>query len=80
MPKKFFTKENLIIQQCIDLLKREDLKYELKMFLEPIINMLFNIINPYIYIFLGINVLVLILLIAILILLVFTVRNNKLGI
>ena len=31
-----------IIQECIELLKRDDLKYQLKMFLEPIINMIFN--------------------------------------
>ena len=61
------TKNNLIIQECIELLKRDDLKYQLKMFLEPIINMIFNILNPYIYILLGVTIIILILLIAILV-------------
>jgi hypothetical protein len=50
---------NLIIQQCIDLLRQDDLKYELKVFLEPVISMLFNVLNPSIYVFLTINILIL---------------------
>jgi len=61
---------NLIIQQCIDLLRQEDLKYEIKVFLEPIISMLFNILNPYIYVFLIINILMFVMVLSILILLV----------
>ena len=60
---------NLIIQQCIDLLRQEDLKYEIKVFLEPIISMLFNILNPYIYVFLIINILMFVMVLSILILL-----------
>ena len=65
-----------IIQECINLLRREDLKYELKLFLEPIITMVFNTINPYIYIFLGITVIILGLLIAILVLIVSLMRSK----
>ena len=61
---------NLIIQQCIDLLRQDDLKYEIKVFLEPVISMLFNILNPYIYIFLIINILMFVMVLSILILLV----------
>jgi hypothetical protein len=61
---------NLIIQQCIDLLRQDDLKYELKVFLEPVISMLFNILNPYIYVFLTINILMFVMVLSILILLV----------
>ena len=61
---------NLIIQQCIDLLRQEDLKYELKRFLEPAVSMLFGVANPYIYVFLTINVLMFIMVLTILILLV----------
>lgn len=61
---------NLIIQQCIDLLRQEDLKYEIKVFLEPIISMLFNILNPYIYVFLIINIVMFVMVLSILILLV----------
>jgi hypothetical protein len=61
---------NLIIQQCIDLLRQDDLKYELKVFLEPVISMMFNILNPYIYVFLTINILMFVMVLSILILLV----------
>ena len=60
---------NLIIQQCIDLLRQDDLKYELKVFLEPVISMLFNVLNPYIYVFLTINILMFVMVLSILILL-----------
>ena len=68
--KKKDSKSHVIIDQCIELLRREDLKYELKMFFEPVVSMIFNIINPYIYMFLGMTIIILILLIAILLLLV----------
>ena len=61
---------NLIIQQCIDLLRQDNLKYELKVFLEPVISMLFNVMNPYIYVFLTINILMFVMVLSILILLV----------
>jgi hypothetical protein len=61
---------NLIIQQCIDLLRQDDLKYELKVFLEPVISMLVNVMNPYIYVFLTINILMFVMVLSILILLV----------
>ena len=60
---------NLIIQQCIDLLRQDDLKYELKVFLEPVISMLFSVLNPYIYVFLIINILMFVMVLSILILL-----------
>lgn len=70
-------KNNMIIQHCIELLQREDLKRELKIFLEPVFNMIFNTLNPYIYMFLAVTVIILILLIIIIILLLFNMRNNK---
>jgi len=75
--KKSTVKNNLIIQHCIELLQREDLKRELKIFLEPVFNMIFNTINPYIYMFLAVTVIILILLIIIIILLLFNLRNIK---
>ena len=61
---------NLIIQQCIDFLRQDELKYELKVFLEPVISMLFNVLNPYIYVFLTINILMFVMILSILILLI----------
>ena len=39
-----------ILKQCLDVLKREDIKQELQLFCKPIIQIIFSIINPYIYI------------------------------
>ena len=38
-----------IIQQCLDLLKRQDVKNEIKSLIRPVIDMLLHEITPYIY-------------------------------
>ena len=38
-----------LIQECIDVLKREDVKTEFKTFLTPIIDIILTQINPYLY-------------------------------
>lgn len=75
MKKSAKDNNHLIIQQCIDLLKRDDLKYELKIFMEPIITMFFNIVNPYIYIFLTINIIMFVMILTVLVLLIINHRN-----
>lgn len=74
---KISNKNSLIIQECIDLLSREDLKYQLKLFLEPIITMVFNVLNPYIYVLLGITIIMILLLIAILVIVIIIMRDRK---
>ena len=39
-----------IVQQCLDILKRDDIKNELKRFFSPVIDLFFIEINPYMYI------------------------------
>ena len=39
-----------LIQQCLDILKKEEVKNQLKVLLKPIINFILYEINPYIYI------------------------------
>ena len=39
-----------LVQQCLDILKREDIKNEFKMILKPLIDFILYEINPYIYI------------------------------
>jgi len=73
---KLSPKNRKIIQECIELLKRDDLKYQLKLFFEPIITMIFNVLNPYIYILLGVTVIIMLLLIIILALVVVIVRDK----
>ena len=41
--------KNTLIQECINVLKREDVKHEFKTFLEPVINIILAQINPYLY-------------------------------
>jgi hypothetical protein len=65
-----------IIQQCLDILKREDIKYEVKSFCAPLIDLILNFINPYIYICLMIIFFLLISNLAILTLLVTILRNK----
>jgi hypothetical protein len=41
--------KNALIQECIDVLKREDVKTEFKTFMTPIIDIILVQINPYLY-------------------------------
>ena len=43
------TLKETIIQQCLTLLKREDVKQEIKSLMRPVIDMLLHEITPYIY-------------------------------
>ena len=61
-------------QQCLDILKREDIKNELLILSKPI----FNFINPYIYLVLTIVFLIFIMVLAILIILILLLRNKQL--
>ena len=42
--------KDTLVQQCLNILKREDVKKEFKMLLNPIIDFVLYEINPYIYI------------------------------
>ena len=66
------------VSQCLDIIKREDIKYELKGVFLYIIQMILIELKPYIYItiFLGISIFVMVL--AILIIMVFILRNKNL--
>ncbi len=64
------------VQQCLDLLKREDIKNEFKMLLKPIIDFILYEINPYIYIIMSLVFLIFVMILAILILLILIVRNK----
>jgi hypothetical protein len=66
-----------LIQQCLDILKRDDIKYELKSFCSPLINLILNFINPYIYITLSLVLIIFIMNLAIIILLILILRNKS---
>ena len=69
--------KNSLFQQCLDILKRDDIKYDLRILSSSFINLLLHEINPYIYIILGFCFLIFILILAILILLIYILRNKK---
>jgi hypothetical protein len=66
------------VQQCLDILKRDDIKNEFKMLLKPVIDFILYEINPYIYIIMSLVFLIFIMILAILIMLVLIIRNKPL--
>jgi hypothetical protein len=67
-----------LVQQCLDILKREDIKQELKSLCMPVLELIFYAINPYIYIIVGVIFLIFVMILAILILLILILRNKNL--
>jgi hypothetical protein len=65
-----------LVQQCLDILKREDIKTEFKMLLKPIIDFILYEINPYIYITVTLVFLIFIMILAILVILIILMRNK----
>jgi hypothetical protein len=66
-----------LVQQCLDILKRDDIKQELKKLFTPIIDLILLEMNPYIYIILTLVFFIFIMILAILILLIFLLRNRN---
>ena len=66
-----------IVQQCLDILKRDDIKNEFKMLLKPVIDFILYEINPYIYMTMGLVFLIFVMILAILILLILMIRNKE---
>ena len=66
-----------LVQQCLDILKRDDIKNEFKMLLKPIIDFILYEINPYIYITVALVFLIFIMILAILVILIMLLRNKQ---
>lgn len=69
--------KDTIVQQCLDILKREDIKNEFKKLLRPVIDFILYEINPYIYIIMSLVFLIFIMILAILIMLILIIRNKQ---
>jgi hypothetical protein len=67
-----------LVQQCLDILKRDDVKNEFKTMLKPLIDFILYEINPYIYITVTLVFLIFVMILAILIILIFLLRNKQL--
>jgi hypothetical protein len=66
-----------LVQQCLDVLKREDIKQEFKILVSPVLEFVLREINPYIYIILTLVFLIFIMILAILVILIFLLRNKQ---
>ena len=66
-----------LVQQCLDILKRDDIKNEFKMLLKPVIDFILYEINPYIYITVALVFLIFIMILAILAILIMLLRNKQ---
>ena len=66
-----------LVQQCLDVLKREDIKNEFKILFKPVLEFVLYEINPYIYITVTLVFLIFIMILAILIILIFLLRNKQ---
>jgi hypothetical protein len=65
-----------LVQQCLDILKRDDIKNEFKSILKPIIDFILYEINPYIYITVTLVFMIFIMILAILVILIILLRNK----
>ena len=64
------------IQQCLDILKRDDVKNEIKVVLYPLTEYILFEINPYIYITVILVFLIFVMILAILVILILLLRNK----
>lgn len=69
--------KDTFIKQCIDLLKREDIKNEVGLLCKPLIQFILYEIYPYLYILVAFVFFIIIMILAILFLLINVLRNMK---
>lgn len=67
-----------IIAQCLEILKREDIKKECKQLFAPVVELILYEISHYIYISLAVIFIIFIMILAILIILILILRNKSL--
>ena len=65
-----------LVQQCLDILQREDIKKQCKKLLTPLLDFLLYEIKPYLYLTFSLILLIFMMLLIILVLLVFLLRNK----
>lgn len=68
-----------LVDQCLDVLKREDIKQHLKGISQPIMEFILYEINPYIYITVVFLIIIFFMILAILIILLLIIRKNQIN-
>lgn len=66
-----------LVNQCLEILKRDDIKNEFKMLFKPVLDFILYEINPYIYITMGLVFTIFLMILAILIMLILVLRNKN---
>jgi hypothetical protein len=66
-----------LVNQCLEILKRDDIKNEFKMLFKPVLDFILYEINPYIYITMGLVFTIFLMILTILILLILVLRNKN---
>jgi hypothetical protein len=69
--------KNSLIKQCLDILKTEDVRNEIKVLFSPVTDLILYEIYPYIYVIIFLVFLIFVLILAILTLLITLLRNPK---
>ena len=69
--------ERHLIQECLSILNRDEVKDNIRVALSPTIDLIFTYVRPYIYITVSLVVLMFLLVLAILILLITILRNKN---
>jgi hypothetical protein len=75
--KNSLSKDSLI-KQCLDILKTEDVRNEIKVIFSPVTDLILYEIYPYIYIIIFLVLLIFMLILAILIILITLLRGKSL--
>lgn len=68
---------NSLLKQCIDILKTDDIRNEIKQIFSPVTDLILYEIYPYIYIIIFLVFLIFILILAILIILITVLRSRS---
>jgi len=69
--------KNSLIKQCLDILKTEDVRNEIKVIFSPVTDLIMYEIYPYIYVIIFLVFLIFVLILAILIILITLLRNKN---
>jgi hypothetical protein len=65
------------VQQCLDIMKKDEVKNEIKLLFKPVTTFIFDQLNPYIYGCIIVIFLILIINLAIFIILISLIRNKQ---
>lgn len=69
--------KNTLIKTCLDILKTEDVRNEIKVLFSPVTDLILYEIYPYIYVIIFLVFLIFVLILAIIIILVTLLRNKN---